>query len=201
MKGKVYCFKMIGTSYYKIGMTETESINDRFNMFKTYSPNGAEIISVIETGNARLLENQLHNEFKNRRVNGEFFILDNFDIDKIKKYENEETIKLNNFFWINIKENNISFDELNKAFNYLKINNEILNENLNENSNEKIFNFLEFEWSCSWLSNNEIYKLLLDENIISNEFSKEALGRVLKIKYTQKIKKIDGITKRMYYIK
>lgn len=195
MNGFVYCFRMVETPFYKIGMTNSESVKDRFNTFKTYCPNGAEIICVIKTSNARKLELNFHNEFKSKRFSGEFFKLDELDIERFKSYQDEELININNFFWLNVYDLNISFSELNNVFNQLKINRKNKNE-----GNEDIYSFLSDEWSNTWLSNSEIISILKDAELINDNMSPYTLGRMLKNKYTQKIKNIEGLTKRLYYI-
>ena len=86
--GFVYVFRQINTNYVKIGMTNTESVFDRFANFKMYSPTGAEILAIIETTDANLLESELHNKYSAFRMSGEFFNLNEEQIFALKTRHN-----------------------------------------------------------------------------------------------------------------
>ena len=94
MKQFVYFFKQNNIDAIKIGRASGESINDRFQSFKTYSPFGAEIIGYYECLNSIEEEKRLHKKYAAYRLNGEFFQiskekalleckLNNTDIEKI----------------------------------------------------------------------------------------------------------------------
>lgn len=93
----VYLFRQIGTNYVKIGMTASTSCEERFNSFKTYSPNGGEIVGIIRTNNALNLERELHELYSHKRLNGEFFLLDQDECDLIlSSYRHDATERLIN---------------------------------------------------------------------------------------------------------
>jgi len=97
--GFVYLFSQNDTTYYKIGMTTSDSVKSRFASFCTYSPNGANIDLIIPTTNPLKIEKELHKKFSHKRLHGEFFNLSNEDIDVIKKtYLNKFQTKLKNCF-------------------------------------------------------------------------------------------------------
>jgi hypothetical protein len=73
MKQFVYFFKHINIDAIKIGRASGESINDRFQSFKTYSPFGAEIIGYYECENSVDEEKRLHKKYAAHRLYGEFF--------------------------------------------------------------------------------------------------------------------------------
>jgi len=80
--GFVYFFKHNGIDGVKIGMTNnSESVDDRFNSFKTYSPTGAKVCGVIETDSPAMLENELHKKYTTVRMNGEFFNIGELEIN------------------------------------------------------------------------------------------------------------------------
>jgi len=91
MKGYVYVFHQLGTTYYKIGYTTKESVKDRFISFKMYAPNGGEIISVIESENPSRLEKEMHLKFSDKRLNGEFFSLNENDLYILKSFQDKRT--------------------------------------------------------------------------------------------------------------
>jgi len=74
--GFVYFFKQDNSDVVKIGMTKNnESVISRFNAFKTHAPYGATNLGVIETTDPAELEKRLHNKYKAKRINGEFYKL------------------------------------------------------------------------------------------------------------------------------
>lgn len=86
--GFIYFFKHKNFEGVKIGMTNKDDVKDRFNAFKTYAPNGAEVLGQIETSNANELEKQIHKDYENCRMEGEFFKLSYSDVqDIIENYQ------------------------------------------------------------------------------------------------------------------
>ncbi len=79
--GIVYLIK--SGELYKIGMT-TGTIENRVKSLQTGSPHRLEIIHTIKTNDPHNLETYLHDLFKNKRVNGEWFNLDKRDIALIR---------------------------------------------------------------------------------------------------------------------
>lgn len=195
MKGFVYVFKQSGTTFYKIGMSEKESINDRFLQFKTFSPTGCEIVSVIETDHARYLEKKLHTQFAEKRMSGEFFNLNDADIQTIKNYESEKTKTLNNFFWMYIVGKNLDLDAIKRVINLLDKNSSI-NNTETEIENSILF-FISEKFNNQTVTNTEIFEIIKDK--YSNLTTKK-LGMILKKKYTSKVVKVGKITKRLYTI-
>lgn len=110
-KGCVYIFRQKGTDFVKIGMSSCEDATDRFNNFKTYSPTGAEIISIIPVENPRSVEKQIHSMFYEKRMSGEFFKLSQKEIDIIiGTYSDSDELEIINEIksWISKKENDRS---------------------------------------------------------------------------------------------
>lgn len=199
MKQSVYVFKLIGTDYYKIGMTKNESVKDRLKTIKTYSPFEIEVTSVIKTKNAFALEKQLHEKFYSKRVNGEFFELTKGDIFYLKKLEDKNTKELKEFFWTEIISNDIDLNLLKSVMKSMNIR--LNSDNIDNEFHERIYDFLEINYFDSELTNNEIFYLLENESDISIEgVSKKMLGSILLKKYSQKTKNIEGSTKRVYKI-
>jgi hypothetical protein len=70
------------TGYYKIGLT-----GDPDNRAKTFGiqlPFEVEFLALIPTEDMRVLEQELHRRFAEKRVNGEWFSLDDGDVEYIK---------------------------------------------------------------------------------------------------------------------
>ena len=66
-KGFVYFFKHNLMDPVKIGCTCSDSIESRFNSFKTYSPYGAEILGFIPCVDPFKLEKKLHGKYRSKR--------------------------------------------------------------------------------------------------------------------------------------
>lgn len=79
--GCVYFFKHKNLSPIKIGYSDSESPQKRFESFKTYAPYGAEIIGFIITPQAEKLERLLHEKYKTKRLCGEWFDINIKDVD------------------------------------------------------------------------------------------------------------------------
>ena len=193
MKGFVYVFKQSGTTFYKIGMSETDSVNDRFIQFKTYSPTGCEIISVIETDHARYLEKKLHTQFAEKRMSGEFFNLTDVDIATIKNYESEKIAILNNFFWQYIVGKNLDVDAMKRVLNLMD-----KSENVSfDKKTELILLEVSKYFNNMSVTNTEIYDKI---KVKYPSITKKMLGMILKKKYTSKIVRNGNSTNRIYTI-
>lgn len=193
MKGFVYVFKQSGTTFYKIGMSETDSVNDRFIQFKTYSPTGCEIISVIETDHARYLEKKLHTQFAEKRMSGEFFNLTDVDIATIKNYESEKIATLNNFFWQYIVGKNLDVDAMKRVLNLMD-----KSENVSfDKKTELILLEVSKYFNNMSVTNTEIYDKI---KVKYPSITKKMLGMILKKKYTSKIVRNGNSTNRIYTI-
>jgi len=73
--GCVYFIKDNGSDSVKIGMSSKSTPNDRFESFLTYSPYGGVLIGYIKTKFPYKLEEEIHEKYKNRRINREWFNL------------------------------------------------------------------------------------------------------------------------------
>ena len=98
-KGCVYFFRHIGLTPVKIGYSSHESPLGRFEQFKTYAPYGSEIIGFIQTADAKELETRLHQKFANKRINGEWFEITEYEaIYEIDFYSKIEDVAERNKF-------------------------------------------------------------------------------------------------------
>ena len=84
MKGHVYIIQMLGTDYYKIGMTTQDDPYKRIKDAETYAPLGIKEIKIIESVYPSKLEKELHEDFKHKRQKGEWFELDRDDLKLIE---------------------------------------------------------------------------------------------------------------------
>jgi hypothetical protein len=66
--GIVYFFKHNEVDAVKIGLTHGDGILRRFNVFKTYSPFGAECIGYIKTDDCVKLEKHIHLKLNEKRI-------------------------------------------------------------------------------------------------------------------------------------
>lgn len=84
--GYIYLVKAIEPqTHYKIGRSQNPQ--KRIESMGVKLPYPIEVICLIETENMFELEKQLHQHFDSKRVNGEWFKLDEEDIDYIKGVE------------------------------------------------------------------------------------------------------------------
>ena len=189
MKGFVYLFRQKGTNYIKIGMTNGETVKSRFNMFKMYSPLGAEIIHIIESNNARILEKELHTKFKEKRLKGEFFLLSDEDIAEIICIENLRIEKLKVLFWDFVLNNDLDLEVLEKKLYRSKNEKTNIDELL-------ILSEIEKQFSGKEVTNSEIlyYMKSIGIEIESNK----KLGMIISSKYNSIVKFISGKSKRIY---
>jgi hypothetical protein len=201
MEGFIYVFKMVETNFYKIGMTETESVKERFTQFKTYAPSGAEITMIIEADNAREKEKFFHELMKVKRKNGEWFELNEDDLNLLRSYINEKTQLMNKFFWEKVALNNASIADLKKTFEiairynkervvlsqpHLKLSADIL-EYINENLTDTV---------CSA---SDVLSMMIEDKVIKKgEIAVNMLGRIIKTLYTQEILTVKGHRSRVY---
>ncbi|MDY0268800.1 GIY-YIG nuclease family protein [Trichloromonas sp.] len=101
---KVYLLKMIddNSPIYKIGYTKS-TVNSRLKNLQTGCPNKIIIVDEYQSDYSKIIEKTLHNIYRHKKVNGEWFKLDIYDevnfINNCKKYEtiniylNENNIK------------------------------------------------------------------------------------------------------------
>lgn len=76
--GYVYFFKS-GDGLVKIG--QTKNVENRFKALKTSCPQGIESLGHIKSNDYKQLEKALHYYFSDKRKNGEWFEIDNENVD------------------------------------------------------------------------------------------------------------------------
>lgn len=79
MKAKIYLLKE-PTGNYKIGFTKRK-VEQRIKELETGNPGHFEIVHVFETKHNRKIETALHNLYKHKHVNREYYNLDESDVD------------------------------------------------------------------------------------------------------------------------
>lgn len=85
--GYVYLLKTnIDCDYYKIGLTKNP--NKRYKQISPKMPFELEKVHLIKTNCRYKLEELLHEKYKNKRIKGEWFKLNNKDVEFIKKLKN-----------------------------------------------------------------------------------------------------------------
>lgn len=82
-KGLIYILKAISQPYYKIG--KTIDINARLNQIQPALPFKTKLICTIPSNNINKDELFLHEKFKDKRTNGEWFDLSNEDIKLLRE--------------------------------------------------------------------------------------------------------------------
>ncbi len=90
--GFVYLIRSV-SGHYKIGCTKDP--DHRLQLFSVKLPFEIEFIHIIATTNMFELERELHLKFHNKRINGEWFMLDEMEVEKIKRWEQQTQYGLN----------------------------------------------------------------------------------------------------------
>lgn len=87
-----YVYFIKGGDYVKIG--KTANVKKRINDIRTCCPGGLGIIAVVKTDRACSLENYVHLFFKEKRVHGEWFHLDEQDIQLVKSFHMKTEVEV-----------------------------------------------------------------------------------------------------------
>lgn len=195
---RVYLFRHIGTDHVKIGMTKNADVLERFKAFSTYAPLGAEIVGVIATNDALFLEKKLHHEFKEKRLNGEFFKLtDGECLQIVKKYNDQKRNQCISTFFEIISDQTLDID---KILVDLKKHRRRIDIPHNEFYN-LIKNFLENNKSDVWLTATEIkeqielsYNVKIDSMKLFGQELRKVIGQ-------PKAKRINNNNLSRYFVK
>lgn len=188
----VYFFRETGRPYVKIGMSKND-IQVRFQSFKTFAPLGAYIVGYIKTNDCAKLEKKIHEKYKDKRLQGEFFNLTDDEIYiEINLHDSKfgEIVflvdQLVNFHCIDV--NQLKKDLLEKA-------NIVKEIELKYKPNDILLNFLEKN-KGQYYTNNMILEKLNDLGCIISQYT---LGITLKnLGYIKKRKRMSGISAIVY---
>ena len=98
------CSEIEGKKLHKIGYTK-RTIEKRIKEFKTGNASELYLVDSFQSRWGTKIEAQLHKHFKSKKVNGEWFDLDESDIPKFKKYcemlhNNLEVISTQNTYYL-----------------------------------------------------------------------------------------------------
>ena len=92
--GCVYFIKHKNYTPIKIGFSSSDKPQCRINCMQTYSPYGVEIIGIILCHEPKSIEKEIHDNFKEYRLNGEWFDIEiNTAIDTINFYNSKSLVK------------------------------------------------------------------------------------------------------------
>ena len=87
-KGVVYLLKIKDTNQYKIGVSK--DFDRRYNEISPKMPFELKTINLIKSFNIYDLEKELHEKFANKRIKGEWFELEEKDVEYIKSIEGDD---------------------------------------------------------------------------------------------------------------
>lgn len=79
----MYLIRAVGTGEYKIGMTKNP--RDRMETFNVKLPFKIDYVHLIKAQDRFEAEKRLHVQFARKRINGEWFRLDDRDVEAIKR--------------------------------------------------------------------------------------------------------------------
>lgn len=194
-KGCIYLFRQTGTNYVKIGMTECETVDARFQAFKTYSPFGGEILGIINTDAPRKLEKQLHQLYASKRLAGEFFNLQQNEIDFIlDSFSSIRQKELRSFFELWIADGNNDVAKL-KSF---------LEKDIRANRNDShlvekaIVEICQKHFNNSEVTATQILKYINNNTDIQTHISE--VGSILKKYFKRYSKRSDTGIRKVYKI-
>lgn len=190
-KDFVYFFKHNNINAIKIGKTSGDSVLDRFNSFRTYAPFGAEIVGFFETDNGHRDEKELHQLFKNHRLEGEFFDISVDMVRNIVYKKNKSYHKALSIFneWIANSENDSS--KLISLMDKAKVTEFDQSNILSKSIIQYIKNNFEVN---QWYQFKESYNNLVNSDH-NNECSKVAFKKNLE--YFANTNDCDLVTKRV----
>lgn len=77
--GFIYLLNMAGTDYYKVGITK-RNIKQRISELQTGCPDEIILVNSYKCEHYRKLEGWLHRLYHNKRMEGEWFMLEESDI-------------------------------------------------------------------------------------------------------------------------
>lgn len=105
--GYIYLICDPNQNTYKIGVTRN-LVQDRIKKLQTGNASELHMIHTVKTEYPFRLETMLHNKFKDKKVNGEWYSLSQDDITNFKKICNSfidmiDSMKQNPYFMKNIK--------------------------------------------------------------------------------------------------
>lgn len=193
---------MVGTDFYKIGLTTNTPVKERFSKFCCNSPLGGEIIRVIESNSSEECLEYLYKSFESKRKKGKFFKLDDDDLQLIDIYVNEKSKELEVFYWENIIGNGINIKDLKKALILIGKHEKerLIHTDLFLQQKEDVLKYIYDNLMGHECSNTEILEMLIDDKIVDPLFSSNTLGRILKPEFKQKVLSVEGHKKRVYYL-
>lgn len=199
MKGYVYFFRHVESPYVKIGYTNGESVANRFMSFKTYAPLGATIDAVIESGNAKLLETELHVKYASKRVYGEFFQMTTEEVNAIRiKHEGNELIDLRNAVEIFVSQ--ASNDDMTRLKRLLVSFSPSAETNNSDAIQQQVLDAVSARFIGTRFTTSDVQNLLADTiDDIQDLPSLKQIGQVLKMHYRSKSFRVNGYVKKMYY--
>ncbi len=85
----VYLINQNDSEMHKIGITN--NVRNRFSSIKTANPNPLTLVFSGKVNDARALERELHSYFKEKKINREWFNLNQADIDYVIRKINENS--------------------------------------------------------------------------------------------------------------
>lgn len=183
-KGYVYFFKHVGLSPVKVGMTTSETVTNRFESFKTYAPYGAEILGYIETENPLKLEQLIHNQFKEKRLQGEFFEISTDIVNSlILKHSSSKVNKIKHAFNVWLSTTDIEKCDLDSLVSLLESKSEIKNsKKISENQllnliNENFELYPPFD-VVNFITTTKIREIITE--VSGNQFGTKQIGLMLK---------------------
>lgn len=80
--GYVYVLQMEGHDYYKIGRTSNP--DRRIRQIRPQMPARLKVVFAHRVSDCHFWESQLHFDYKSKRLNGEWFLLDSLDLQRIE---------------------------------------------------------------------------------------------------------------------
>lgn len=195
MKKTFYIFKINGTNLYKIGITETPTANELFSYFNLSHPNGALLYCQSYSKDSENIHAKISIAFKN--VGNDILEIDNTTLlNELINYRENELLS---FYQEHIISSGVTMEQLKDAL--LRVNSLSLSKSYGSyEKGPEIIKYLEDNYvgSIDFATNTEIHNDLISNEVIDVYYDQRTLGRVLKLRFLQKLKTFDGDKKRVY---
>lgn len=196
--GHVYIVQMLGTPFYKIGVTTQADPLKRIKGGETFAPLGLRIVRLIESVYPHKLEKELHADFSLKRKKGEWFELDDEDLKFIQqKYSvSDDKISLLISELLPLYKNNKEL--LYSALKRLKENKMMVQNGKNRNEELVIQSAKEFFNGVDFFS-GQLSEIIKEKFNIS--IDSKVTGKILVKHYKPTRKNFLGCTRNVYNTK
>jgi len=185
-----YVIKAGNSDFYKFGVATFSRVQELVAVMNRMNPHGSQLTYSVKHSNPKKILKKIKSSILFH--DEDWLIIDTHaKKELLKSLVHKEWIELNNKFWSMVCSGELkSFDEK----ELLKV----LDDSIP--FERKVLKFIDDNYTGAnmMLTNQEIYNDLIEARVVPVEFSQRDLGRILKPRFKQSMKSIDGKNKRVY---